>query len=147
MRTFGTENSFLNTLLSLVLYDQLAAPISSKTVFWASIMFLVHLLKSNCFERKSTFCLFKTEFKAKKLFARNRCSPLRRAVHIMMAACFGKPFERGHKSKRCFFNSKNVGLSPLGTAAHDYHYQSLRRRLITNKENTKHYRGGQPKGP
>ena len=61
---------------------------------------------------KSTFCLFKTEFKAKKLFARNRCSPLRRAVHIMMAACFGKPFERGHKSKRCFFNSKNVGLSP-----------------------------------
>ena len=112
-----------------------------KSCFWYICLNLIAL------SEKSTFCLFKTEFKAKKLFARNRCSPLRRAVHIMIAACFGKPFERGHKSKRCFFNSKNVGLSPLGTAAHDYHYQSLRRRLITNKENTKHYRGGQPKGP
>ena len=32
--------------------------------------------------KKSTFCLFKAEFKAKKPFARNRCSQLRRAVHI-----------------------------------------------------------------
>ena len=77
-----------------------------QSCFWYICLNLIAL------SEKSTFCLFKTEFKAKKLFARNRCSPLRRAVHIMIAACFGKPFERGHKSKRCFFNSKNVGLSP-----------------------------------
>ena len=31
--------------------------------------------------KKSAFCLFKTEFKAKNMFARNRCSQLRRTVH------------------------------------------------------------------
>ena len=141
---------FQNCTRGLVLYERpskLAAPISSKHFLGFNYVFSVWVwyvyLNLVDLSKKSTFCLFKTEFKAKKLFARNRCSPLRRAVHIMMAACFGKPFERGHKSKRCFFNSKNVGLSPLGTAAND----SLRRRLITNKENTKHYRGGQPKGP
>ena len=32
--------------------------------------------------RKSTFCLFKNEFKAKKLFSRNLGMSFRRAVHI-----------------------------------------------------------------
>ena len=44
---------------------------------WYNYLNLIDLSK-----KKSTFCLFKTEFKAKKLFARNRCSQLRRAVHL-----------------------------------------------------------------
>jgi hypothetical protein len=32
--------------------------------------------------KKSTFCLFKTEFKAKKLFVRNLGMQFRRAIHI-----------------------------------------------------------------
>ena len=34
-------------------------------------------------KKKSTFCLFKTEFKAKKLFARNLAMSFRRAVLIL----------------------------------------------------------------
>ena len=40
------------------------------------------LVKIGLTDQKSTFCLFKTEFKAKKLFARNLGMQFRRAVHI-----------------------------------------------------------------
>ena len=50
-------------------------------------------------KKESTFCLFKTEFKAKKLFARNLGIQLRRAVHIHMT----KPLAK----KVSFFLSHN----------------------------------------
>ena len=44
---------------------------------------LVYLLKFNWFEQKrNTICLLKTEFKTKKLFARNRGMQIRSWLHI-----------------------------------------------------------------
>ena len=60
--------------------SKLAAPISRKQFLGFNYVFSVQ--DSIDLSKKSTFQLFKIEFKNKKLFARDRCSQLRRAVHI-----------------------------------------------------------------
>ena len=63
--------------------SKLDAPISSKQFFGLKLCFQCSMwyicLNLIDLSKKSTFCLFKTKFKAKKLFARNRGIQLRRA--------------------------------------------------------------------
>ena len=66
--------------------SNLAAPILANIFLVFNYVFTVQVwyicLNFIDLSKKSTFYLFKTELKAKKLFARNQCSQLRRAAHI-----------------------------------------------------------------